>query len=296
MPMLRLKRGDWSSLLYRRFPRKLIGEASDIISCEYSNEAKERPGLILLAVILAAHRNYTKQVEPQINRIRQMNFNSFQDLKQRTKSFTDFALFCGMRDMEKYTIIVHLLAVIDEFKNNRGIVNDFDVMQNWTLRANCIKYMEDIVCGIKGIGIATFQHLRMNFGANTVKPDQRVKEVLNREFRFCSNNEIDYISAVEYIAMVIQKSALYVDQVFVNYGSGYCINNNSKNVVDIDVSTEIRGDGGSIAVANKLRHLSKGKNVFTYWTRSCSVAVIILGLLDKKTFYGYSPGVEVVWI
>jgi hypothetical protein len=187
-----------------------------------------------------------------------------------------------------------------------------------------MNFKDDIIGRIRGIGIATFQHLRMNFGANTVKPDQRVKEVLNKEFKFYSENDIDYISAVEYIAKITGKSALYIDQVFVNYGSGYYSNNDftkiasdkyfeklnlkgeediivtnchagniveqmleyiKNSIKDLDVFIEKRGDGGYIAVVSKLKHLKRGKNVFTYWPTSSSVAVIILGLLPRKTYY-----------
>ncbi len=308
-----------SSHLYKRFPGKLIGEASDVFSNEYSREAEERPGLVLLSTILAAHRNYTKQVEPQINRIRQMDFYSFEDLKHKTKDFNEFSIFAGMRDLEKYTIIIKLLDTIDKMKIQYGETNDYDVMKKWALKADYKKLKEDIIGRIKGVGIATFQHLRMNFGANTVKPDQRVKEVLNHEFKFYSNKDIEYISAVEYIAKVIDKSTLYVDQVFVNYGSGYYVKSHyvknrpdtkpirlgqkeqrvdkggsaveqilkyiKDSIKDLDVVVKKRNAGGYIVVANELRHLSQGKNIFTYWPTSSSVAIIILKLLPRKTYY-----------
>lgn len=53
----------------------------------------------------------------------------------------------------------------------------------------------------------------------------------------------------------------------------------------LDIFVETRGDGARIAVANKLRHRAKGKNVFTYWPTQSSVAVIILGLLPRKTYH-----------
>ncbi len=313
-----------SSHLYRRFPGRLIGEASEVFSHEYCKEAQERPGLVLLAVIMAAHRNYTKQVEPQVNNIRKTDLYSFEDLKRKTKTLKDFAAFCGMNDPDKYSIIVELLHVIDIMKQKSGINGDFGVMQKWAVNTSYINFKNDIIGKIKGIGIATFQHLRMNFGANTVKPDQRVKEVLNKEFQFYSDNDVDYIFAVEYIAKTVGKPALYIDQVFVNYGSGYYTNTyNTENVVsnniskskleviaynspnifrgqgktepmleyiysaikDLDVSIERRNDGGYIAVANKLRHLKRGKNVFTYWPTSSSVAVIILGIIPKRKTY-----------
>lgn len=313
-----------SSHLYKRFPGKLIGEASEVFSYEYCKEAQERPGLVLLAVIMAAHRNYTKQVEPQIDRIRKTTFSSFEDLLQKTKTFDEFAVFCGMKDSEKYSIIAELQNVINTMKLNSNINNDFEVMQKWAVNTSYVNFKKDIIGRIRGIGIATFQHLRMNFGANTVKPDQRVKEVLNKEFQYYTDNDIDYISAVEYIAKTVGKSSLYIDQVFVNYGSGYYTNNynieanmdmnvselrpenikhNDPNnnrgqtktalmleyiqdaMKDLDVFIEKRNDGGYIAVANKLKHLEKGKNVVTYWPTSSSIAVIILGLIPKRKTY-----------
>lgn len=210
-----------SSHLYKRFPGKLIGEAAQEFFGNYSNEAKEKPGLVLLSVILAAHRNYTKQVEPQIDRIRKLEFASLADLKEKCVNFTSFVDFAGVRDLEKYKIILDVLQVIELLKSLNKIDDDYEVMNRWAVKANYMSHKQDIIGKIKGIGIATFQHLRMNFGADTVKPDQRVKEVLNKEYKFYSNNDIDYIAAVEYIAKVVGKSALYVDQVMVNYGSGY---------------------------------------------------------------------------
>lgn len=54
---------------------------------------------------------------------------------------------------------------------------------------------------------------------------------------------------------------------------------------DLDISIEKRSDGGFIAVANEMNHLAKGRNVFTYWTTSYSVAVIILRLLPRTTYH-----------
>lgn len=59
-----------------------------------------------------------------------------------------------------------------------------------------------------------------------------------------------------------------------------------KNAIkDLDVSIEKRNDGAYIVVADKFKHLARGKNVLTYWPTSKSVAVIILGLLPKKTYH-----------
>lgn len=57
------------------------------------------------------------------------------------------------------------------------------------------------------------------------------------------------------------------------------------SIKDLDVFVEKRGDGGYIAVANKLSHKKTGKNIFTYWPTSSSVAVIILRILPRKPYH-----------
>jgi hypothetical protein len=61
----------------------------------------------------------------------------------------------------------------------------------------------------------------ITFGVDTVKPDQRVTEVLNREYALKSTNPIECIAAVENIAKIVGLRAIELDQILVNYGSGY---------------------------------------------------------------------------
>ncbi|SDN31152.1 hypothetical protein SAMN05660299_02499 [Megasphaera paucivorans] len=211
------------SHLYKRFSGKSIGDAAKVFATHYSDEAREKPALALMAVILSIHRNYTKVVEPRTDKIRKTNFGTFADLRDKTKDINTFSAFCEMRATEKYKIIVRILDVIDQLKERVKETSDFEILHQWAMTGDYKNYKSDSIGGIHGIGLATFQHLRMNFGADTVKPDQRVKEVLKREFELQLSNDIANIEAVEYIAKVTNQSALYMDQVFVNYGSGYYI-------------------------------------------------------------------------
>ena len=60
----------------------------------------------------------------------------------------------------------------------------------------------------------------MIFGINTSKPDQRVLEVFKNEFGVKLNQK-NAILAIEKIADICKCNPLLIDQVFVNYGSGY---------------------------------------------------------------------------
>ena len=79
---------------------------------------------------------------------------------------------------------------------------------------------KDYPGSIPNLGIATFQHLRLTFGIDTVKPDQRVREVLCNEFG-ANLSAKNAILAVEEIATITGKEVKMIDQIFVKYGSGY---------------------------------------------------------------------------
>ncbi|OAH96331.1 hypothetical protein A1332_23030 [Methylomonas methanica] len=93
-------------------------------------------------------------------------------------------------------------------------------MKNWAENAKLDKRKNDILGSIKNVGVATFQHLRINFGIDTVKPDQRVKEILEKEFNLKLSSE-KAILAVEEIAHITGFKVIEIDQIFVKYASGY---------------------------------------------------------------------------
>ena len=94
-------------------------------------------------------------------------------------------------------------------------------MRHWAESVDILDYEGDLVGRIKHIAIATIQHLRMDFGIDTVKPDQRVIEVLKREFQFKKVNQLRAIKYVEELAQISNIPVRKLDLILVNYGSGY---------------------------------------------------------------------------
>ena len=79
-----------------------------------------------------------------------------------------------------------------------------------------------------------------------VKPDQRVKEVLETEFDIEKINDLKGILAVEQIASITKYKVIEIDQIFVKFGSGYYNKNAklnikviAKNLKDLNVPTDI---------------------------------------------------------
>jgi hypothetical protein len=206
--------------LYLRHPGKTIGEAAAEEARDYSREAKDRPGLMLLSVVLSIHNDYTRKVEPVLNKLRKQDFKSFHDLENLVSDEEAFQDVCGGYD-DKRRILGEILPAIDRLKEKRGIDDDYAVMNTWAKNADLRARKYDDIGRISGIGPAAFQHLRMNFGVNTVKPDQRVKEVLERKFKILIQDDATAVEAVETLSEICGRSAIELDQIFVNYGSGY---------------------------------------------------------------------------
>jgi len=201
-----------------------ISDAAEKSTQNYFEKAKAKPAIALLSVVLAANRNYNKVVKPNLDRIEKTDLETFDQLREllRTKSKADFYLFWGHKDEKKYNTLVKLLEAIEELKKiHSNSTDDFEILNMWGQNQDLQNREKDIVGKIPNIATATFQHLRMVFGVDTVKPDQRVKEVLDYEFGIQKLNDENAIKAVEQIASLANLKVITVDQIFVNYGAGY---------------------------------------------------------------------------
>ncbi|MDB5146643.1 MAG: hypothetical protein JWQ57_663 [Mucilaginibacter sp.] len=213
---------------------KTITEASKLSSTNYNLKAINNPAIALTEVVLAANRNYVKVVDPYIKEaeIKFPFVKTFDDLTElmKEKNWEQFSDFWHHKDEKKYNTLKSILYVITKLRENYSLVqiHDYELMNHWAINADVTKYSENPIGRIPNVAVATFQHLRMVFGANTVKPDQRVKEVLGYEFSTPKLSDINAVLAVEQIAKICNLMVLEVDQIFVNYGSGYYNRTNTK--------------------------------------------------------------------
>lgn len=210
------------SHLYIRYPNKTIGEAASVESQNYGRNQKDRPAIALVEVILSINRKYATHVEPHIIRLEKTDLASFKQLEEKMYSYSveEFYNYWGHHDARKYGILQDMMKAINFLRSQYNINNDYLLMNKWATEANVERYNQDVIGRIKFLGLATFQHLRMNYGVNTVKPDRQVKEVLKREFGFIGSDK-KTIVAVETISRISGYSTIELDQIFVNYGSGY---------------------------------------------------------------------------
>lgn len=213
-----------TSHLYPQMGAVTILEASKLHSMDYCDHSKQRPAVSLIEVVLSANRSYVRHVLPNIIRIKNdSDIASFNDLTSLIKrnGVDSFYKFWGHRNAQKFSVLTNVLDAAALLKIKYQVEDDYEVMNMWANDVDVSNYTKDSIGSIKYIAIATFQHLRMTYGCNTVKPDLRVKQVLENEFNLGRLSDIKTIQAVEQMSEITGFSALMLDQIFVNYGSGY---------------------------------------------------------------------------
>ena len=84
--------------------------------------------------------------------------------------------------------------------------NNREALRNWAKNANVEKWKEDEIGKIKGVGLVTFQYLRMMGGVDTIMPDKIVKRVINEILEKAGynavENDLEFIKKAEEIASI----------------------------------------------------------------------------------------------
>ena len=214
---------------YCKDANETVREAAERGTRDYTKNSRSSSAIAIMDVILAANRDYNKQVKGKIEHIRQrhplLTIKRLAKMVEEAGTAKEFQSTWGHNDAGKFQVLKDVLAVfMPRLGKNDSPDHDFAILAAWAERAELMSMHDDAVGRIHNVGIATFQHLRMTFGVNTVKPDRRVKEVLQREFGLHLTDKKS-ILVVERMAEVEGIPPLLLDQIFVKYGSGHYVAN-----------------------------------------------------------------------
>jgi len=83
--------------------------------------------------------------------------------------------------------------------------DDKSALRTWARNARLERWREDPIGKIKGVGVITFQYLRMMGGIDTVMPDKIVKRVINEILEKAGSkpvsDDIEFVKKAEEIAL-----------------------------------------------------------------------------------------------
>ena len=177
--------------------------------CNRCLKTERWDGSVVLMVVDASFTslglNYFHAVVPKVEEFRRRFIE-----KGRIKTVEDFAPIdvANLRSVWKNrrswevakAIALYLAELKKELKSD-----DRAAFICWAKKTKLENWEEDPVGKIRGVGINTFQYLRMMAGIDTVMPDKIVKRVIGAMFKEAGLNmprsDIDFIKEVEHVAM-----------------------------------------------------------------------------------------------
>lgn len=169
------------------------------------------PVLVCMDAVLSMNRKYDSFVRPRIAAFRANypDLNSLAALLAQIERDGQEA-FCGMwnyKHAERVEILIALAEMYVTYAATHQTDDELTAMKHWAAHASISNYRQQVV---PGIGLATFQYLRMLLGVSTVKPDVHIRRAL-REALGRNVSNIEAIALVEAASAQMGLSALHVD-------------------------------------------------------------------------------------
>lgn len=173
--------------------------------CNRCLETKRWGGNVVLMIVDAAFTsiglNYFTAVVPKVEEFNKLfvEDGNIRDLKDFTKADINELrkVWGNMRSWTTAKGVASYLSLMD---------NDKLALRTWARNASLERWREDPIGKIKGVGVVTFQYLRMMGGIDTVMPDKIVKRVINEILEKAGSNPVyndtEFVKKAEEIALM----------------------------------------------------------------------------------------------
>jgi len=172
--------------------------------CDRCLKTERCGGSVVLVVVDAAFTsiglNYFTAVVPKVKEFSKKFVESgkIKNLKELAKADMD-ELRKVWRNKRSWVIAKDIASYLSTMSDNKS------ALRNWARNAGLEKWREDPIGRIKGVGLITFQYLRMMGGVDTVMPDKIVKRVINEILeKAVSNpvsNDMEFVKKAEKVAL-----------------------------------------------------------------------------------------------
>jgi len=188
----------------RRLVEKYMRLVPEIrFHCERCLRTERYGGNVVLMVVDAAFTsiglNYFKAVVPkvlefkrefgEIKKLRDLANANFEDLRRVWKN------------RRSWNVAIEVARYLSGLSHD-----DRDALRKWAKSSELIGWKRDRVGKIRGVGLITYQYLRMMGGVDTVMPDKIVKRVINGILESADlqpvEEDFEFIRTVEMLAKI----------------------------------------------------------------------------------------------
>jgi len=173
--------------------------------CNRCLDTRRWGGSAVLMVVDAAFTsiglNYFTAVVPRVEEFRRIFVKSGKIKNLKDLAEADISELRNVwRNRRSWIIARKIASHLSTLSNN-----DRKALRTWAKNAKIEKWTEDPIGRIKGVGLITFQYLRMMGGVDTVMPDKIVKRVINDILKKAGlepvNDDIEFLKKTEEIAI-----------------------------------------------------------------------------------------------
>ncbi|MEO0262527.1 MAG: hypothetical protein ABIM62_02270 [candidate division WOR-3 bacterium] len=167
------------------------------------------PLMIIDAAFTSIGLNYFTAVVPKVLKFKE----DFVD-KGIIKDVCDLAkfdykkAFYIWKNKRSWHVIKEISKYFCKLKKEKGI-SDKEALRLWAKNAKPENLKSDPIGKIKGVGLITFEYLRMMGGVDTIMPDKIVKRVLNKIFEEAGlEKENDNLKFIEKVKKISEETGI----------------------------------------------------------------------------------------
>jgi hypothetical protein len=136
--------------------------------------------LVCIDAVLSINRKYYKFVVPRITCF-QNNYSNITTLKDllnliEEKGIEGFSECWNYKHDARVEVLYSLINRLIEISEKYRSSSEIESLRLWAKETSPKDYKN---FNVKGIGLATYQYIRMMFGASTVKPDVHIKRTIS---------------------------------------------------------------------------------------------------------------------
>ncbi|OFV68072.1 MAG: hypothetical protein SCAL_000712 [Candidatus Syntrophoarchaeum caldarius] len=157
--------------------------------------------------------SYFNIVVPRVKRFNERfiasgKITSFAELAKYTPDDPDLLRILNNR--RAWNVATGVAEVLDGMRDENGFQSDLETLKSWAAATDHHRWKSDPVGKVKGVGINTFQYLRMQAGVDTSMPDKIIKRVIEREFGITARNDLSFIDEMEKLSKQIGYSQVFI--------------------------------------------------------------------------------------
>ncbi|MEM0451092.1 MAG: hypothetical protein QXO17_05950 [Nitrososphaerota archaeon] len=159
--------------------------------------------MVVDAAFTSIGMSYFRSVVPAVIRFKELFVDTRRVSSLREMASLDLdELRSVWRNRRSWEVARNVALRLSEFDGE----DDVQRLRTWALRSTLENWRKDPIGSIKGIGLVTYQYLRMMGGVDTVMPDKVVKRVINSLLRQAGLNEVwddlSFVREVERLAVL----------------------------------------------------------------------------------------------